>query len=181
MRKNEIRSLVMAALLAALDIVTTRTLFAQAFMPPGTFEVRVSLQFLWYGLAGWLLGPGWAIGSAVSGDLIGSMMNAGGTGTFFPGYTLTALVSGLACGMLLYKRQPRLWRALLASGAYCLLITLPLTSLWRSMTGEGVAAVSFETAFWVALPWRAALVAPYGLILAGVQKALDRPFGKLFL
>lgn len=178
MQRNELKSMIMAALFAALDIVTTMMLFSGgwAFLPPGSFTVRVSLQFLWYGLAGWLLGPGWALGSAVTGDLIRGMMNPGGSGVFFPGYTLTAAVSGIMFGFLLYKRTPRLWRALLATGLYCLLISLPLSALWSQMTG----GAAFWPALWTALPWRAALFAPYGFVLIGVQKTLEKPLGRYF-
>jgi len=175
-RKNEWRSMILAALFAALDIVTTRLLSGPGYyLPPGTYTVRISAQFLWYGLAGWLLGPGWAVGSAVTGDLIGSMMNPTGNGTFFPGYTLTAAASGLLCGLLLYKREPRAWRALLTSGLYCLGVALPQTSLWRDLTG----VMPFRPSLLMALPWRAALLVPYGIALLVAQKILQKPLGRL--
>ncbi len=79
-------------------------------------------------------------------------------------------------GFLLYKREPRLWRALLATGMYCLVITLPLNALWADQTG----IMQFWMAFWMTLPWRAALFAPYGLVLFAVQKALKKPLGRQF-
>jgi len=175
-KSGEIRNMVMAALFVALDIVTTRLFFADAFLPPGTTLVRVSLQFLCYGLAGWLIGPGWTMGAAATGDIVGSMMRAGGYGAIFPGVTLICALSGLVFGLLLYRQPPKLWRALTATGLYCLLIMLPLMPLVFNLQ----FGTPYWPTFWSSLPWRALLFAPYGIILFIVQKALNHPLRKVF-
>ncbi|MDR0293485.1 MAG: folate family ECF transporter S component [Oscillospiraceae bacterium] len=174
-RSNELRSLILAALFAGLDIVCTRLLPAY-YLPPGTFLVRVGLQFLVFALAGWTLGPGWAMGAAMVSDVVGVLINPTGTGQFFPGYTLTAGLSGLAYGLILHKRAPAFWRAVLSVAVHMLLIALPLTSLWFQMQGT---YPTFQASFRLALLWRAALVLPYALVLTALQKALNRPVGRL--
>ncbi|MCL2003643.1 MAG: folate family ECF transporter S component [Oscillospiraceae bacterium] len=173
---NEVRNMVLAALFAALDIVTTRLFFADAFLPPGTTLVRVSLQFLCYGLAGWLLGPGWTLGAAVTGDIVGSLIRAGGYGAVFPGVTLICALAGLTFGLILYRRPPKLWRALLATGLYCLLFLLPLMPLVFYLQ----YGTPYWPMFWASLPWRALLFAPYGIVLFLAMKALDAPLRKAF-
>jgi ECF transporter S component (folate family) len=171
-KKNlELRFLILAALFAALDIACTRLLPAY-FLPPGTFLVRVGLQFLVFALAGWTIGPAWAMGSAMAADLVGVLINPTGTGTFFPGYTLTAGMSGLMYGLILHRRAPKLWRAGAAAAVHMLVIALPLTSLWVSAQGF---FPDFWAPFWMALPWRALLVIPYTLLIFALQKALEKP------
>jgi ECF transporter S component (folate family) len=170
-KRFELRYLVLAALFAALDIVCTR-LLPPYFLPPGTFLVRVGLQFLVFALAGWTIGPAWAMGAAMSSDVVGVLINPTGTGQFFPGYTLTAGLSGLMYGFILYKRRPSLWRTGSAAAVHMLIIALPLTSLWMSMQG-------FYPDFWqsllLAAPWRAGLVIPHTLLIFALQKALEKP------
>ena len=174
-KRYELRALILAGLFAGLDIICTRLLPAY-YLPPGTFLVRAGLQAVIFGLAGWILGPGWAMGAAMASDVIGVLINPTGTGQFFPGYTLTAGLSGLMYGLILYKRRLGLLRAVLSAAAHMLLIALPLTSLWFLMQGY---YPTFWSSFWLAFPWRAALVLPYSLLLFGLQKALDKAVGKL--
>ena len=171
----ELRALVLAGLFAGLDVVCTRLLPAY-FLPPGTWLVRVGLQFLIFALAGWTIGPGWAMGAAMASDVVGVLINPTGTGQFFPGYTLTAGLSALVYGLFLHKRRPSYMRAVLAAAAHMLAVALPLTSLWSVTQGF---YPTFWSSFWLALPWRAALVLPYSLLIFGAQKALNKAVGKL--
>jgi ECF transporter S component (folate family) len=171
-KKNiDLRFLVLAALFAALDIACTR-LIPAFFLPPGTWLVRVGLQFLVFAIAGWTIGPGWAMGAAMAGDVVGVLINATGTGTFFPGYTLTAGMSALMYGLILHKRKPNFWRAGAAAAVHMLAVALPLTSLWMSMQGF---YPDFRSPFILALPWRAMLIVPHTLLIFGLQKALEKP------
>jgi ECF transporter S component (folate family) len=170
-KRIELRFLVLAALFAALDIVCTR-LLPPYFLPPGTFLIRVGLQFLVLALAGWTIGPGWAMGAAMAADIVGVLINPTGTGQFFPGYTLTAGMGGLMYGLVLYKRKPNIWRAGTAAALHMLIIALPLTSLWMMMQGF---YPDYWSSFWLALPWRAGLVIPHTLMIFAMQKALEKP------
>jgi ECF transporter S component (folate family) len=176
MNKNfELRNLILAGLFSGIAIICARILPVY-FLPPGTFLVRLDLQFLVFALAGWIIGPGWAMGAAMTADVIGVLINPTGTGQFFPGYTLTAGLSGLLYGLILHKRSPSYLRAVIAAAGHMLLIALPLTSLWFSMQGF---YEDFKLPFWAALPWRAALALPYSLLIYGTQKALDKAVNKL--
>lgn len=175
--KRDLFCLVIAAIFVAIEISSTRFIFANwAYLPPGTYMVRVSAQFLCYALCGWFVGPVWAMASAVAGDLIGVFINAGGGGSIFLGYTATAAISGLMFGFLLHKREPKLWRAILVLVIYQLVICLPLNSLWREITGF----MGFWECFKGSVLWRGLLVLPEALILVAVQYALRIPLKRGF-
>jgi ECF transporter S component (folate family) len=172
----ELRFLVLAALIASLEVVTVRILPLTYFMPTvPPFLVRVSLQPLWYALAGWLLGPGWAMGAAMVGDVAGTMINATGNAVFYPGFTLIAALNGLLFGFILFRQKYTMLRSLITVGLHQLLITLPLTAYFGTQAGW---YADFWIAFWAALPWRAAIIAPYALLIYGTQKALHKPLAR---
>ncbi len=168
MQKKEIRYLVMAALFVALDIVFTRFL---SFYPPTvpTFIVRISPQFLAHALCGWILGPWWAIGSAVAADLIGFFMFPSPF-PFFIGYTISAAMGGLVYGLLLHKKKVVLWRSVLAVAIAIYCFSIPLTALWNVILYQRGWVLIFANQ----LLWRTVFVPVYAIVLYMVQKALVR-------
>ena len=170
MYKKNLKFLILAAMFTALEVVTVRLLPLTYYLPPGTFEVRVSAQFLCYGLAGWLVGPWWGMGSAVAADLIGVFINPTGSGVFFPGYTLSAAIGGLLYGLFLYKKQPSIWRCLGAVASQTVICGLALGALWSSIYyGKGWLGMIITQ-----YPIRLLLIIPYALALLGLQNALPK-------
>lgn len=116
------KSLTFLALLIALNIVLGRML---SISTPIT---RISLSFLPVALGGMLLGPlgGAAVGGL--GDLLGALLFP--IGAYFPGYTLTAVISGAVFGLFLSQSPYRLrftMVSVLFNQAFC---SLFLNSLW---------------------------------------------------
>jgi ECF transporter S component (folate family) len=173
----ELRCLILAGLFAAFAIVCVR-LLPVYFLPPGTWLVRVDLQFLMFAMAGWIIGPGWALGAAMVSDVAGAMINPTGAGVFFPGYALTAGLSGLMYGLILHKRSGSFLRVCVAAAAHMLFVALPLNALWATMIMKD-SYPEFWPALWLSLPWRAALVLPYSVLIFGMQKLLNRAVAKL--
>lgn len=170
MSSRYLRALILAALFTAMEVVTVRLLPLVFYLPPGTFEVRVSMQFLWHGLSGALLGPWWALGGAVAADLLGTFLNPTGSGVFFPGYTLSAALGGLFYGFFLYKRPLRFWRCAAAVTAQTLVCGLALGALWSNILyRKGWLSVVF-----VQTPIRLALIAPYAIALFAVMRAIPK-------
>lgn len=164
---SKIQKLALAGLFVALDIVFAR--FLSFYLPPGTYTVRISPQFLAHALAGWLLGPWWALGSAVAGDLLGVVINTAGKAPHL-GYTLSAALTGVTYGLYLHRRPVRWWRCLLAVSTVILTISLFLTSVWNSqLYGSPVSAFIIA-----ALPWRALAIPVYSAVLFAAQKGLSR-------
>ena len=167
---SSVKKLTFAGLLVAIDVLFTRFL---AFYLPGDI-VRVSLQFLAHGLCGWILGPLWSLGSAVAGDLLGMAVNSAGR-AYLPGYTLSAALSGLLYGLILYKRKPGIIPAAAAVGCVTLFVSLGLNSLW--------SMVYFEKAWFGVVTLQASarviLFPVYSGILFAVQRGLAKPLGAI--
>lgn len=116
MPKRLIRTLTQVAFLMALEIVLTR------FFAIPTPIVRISLGFLPLAVIGMLHGPVWAGLAATLADLIGVFMFPSPTGsTFFPGFTLTALLVGVTYGALLHRKQD--WKRIVIA---VLIVSFPL-------------------------------------------------------
>ena len=116
--------LVLMALLVALQVVLGK------IVQINLVSKELNLGFLPVALAGALLGPIPAAVVGALGDLIGSLLFP--TGAYFPGFTLTSALVGLAYGLALHGMKPSWVRVIIAavSGA---VINLLLNSLWLSM------------------------------------------------
>ncbi len=172
MRRTYVLKLALAGMFIALDIVFSRFLYA--YLPPGFHEVRVSPQFLAYALAGWILGPVWAIGCAVAGDVLGMLINSAGL-PILPGYMLSAALTGLVYAVCLYRRPVSAWRCLLAVAVSTLVISLCLGSLWAVLyyTQDHTTAM-WLTKLLAALPWRLMCIPIYAVGVFLVQRGLSR-------
>lgn len=122
-QKNGItlRQLTVSALLIALDVVFTRVLAIN------TPLMKIGLGFTAVAVSAMLYGPLWAALTAGLGDLIGALMFP--TGAYFPGFTLTAALTGLIFGLFLYRREGKWLRAFLAALTNCFFVTLVLNTL----------------------------------------------------
>ena len=132
-------------LLTAVSIVLTRVL---GFVVPiaGVGALRLSFGEVPIMLAGCFCPAGGAL-TGLAADLIGYVINTHG-GPFFPGFTLSAALTGLIPGLLLYRKRSKL--SVLQVGAAVLftdLITgVLLNTLWLT--------IIFSQGFFVLLPMR---------------------------
>ena len=106
---RDIRVLTSAGLLSAIAIVLG------FFKIPLTQIIEIRFMVLPVAAAGWLFGP-------VVGGLVGIVADVGGylikpTGPFFPGFTITSMLSGVIFGCVLYRRRPTLLRIFTAQAA----------------------------------------------------------------
>ena len=116
-----LQQLTVSALLIALDVVFTRVLAIN------TPLMKIGLGFAAVALSAMLYGPLWAALTAALGDLIGALLFP--TGAYFPGFTLTAALTGLLFGLFLYRREKSWLRAFLAALTNSLFVTLVLNTL----------------------------------------------------
>jgi len=131
---HQLRVLVLTALLTALQIV------AMSFSVDVLPTLRVSFAFVFQAAAGMLFGPVVAAMQCVAADLIKSLLLP--TGAFFPGYTLTALLTGVVYGCFFYRARVTWPRALCAKGLVNVLLHIGLNTLWMAMTlNQGVWAI----------------------------------------
>ena len=113
------------ALLIALEIILTR------FLSINLQFLRIGFGFLPVALAAIMYGPVWAgIGYAI-GDVLGMLIFP--TGPYFPGFTLSALLTGIVYGLILYKKDVTWQRSLIACLIIAIFINLGIDTLWLSI------------------------------------------------
>ena len=94
MKNNNLKKLVLIAMLIALNIIFSRLISISAW------NFKISLTFITGLIAGYFYGPLWSAVVCGVGDLIGSLLFP--IGEYNPLFTLTAIVSGLIYGFFLY-------------------------------------------------------------------------------
>ncbi len=92
---------------------------------------QYNFGFLPIALAGALMGPAPAMIVGGLGDLLGAHLFP--AGAYFPGFTLTNILVGLACGLILHGRKPAWLRCIIAVAVSLAVINLLLNSLWLNM------------------------------------------------
>jgi ECF transporter S component (folate family) len=122
---SKIKKLVLASLLLAILIVVERLVSVQ------TQFLRISFAYVPIMLCAILLGPAWSAGVAALGDVIGMLLFP--KSAFFPGFTLSALLTGLIHGLFLYNTKDNrqfLLRVILSTLTVLIFVHTGLTSLW---------------------------------------------------
>ena len=84
--------------LVALEIVLARFCSIQAW------NLRIGFSFLPIAMASIRFGPIPAAMAASAADILGAVLFPT-TGAYFPGFTLTAFLTGVIFGLCLYRRQ----------------------------------------------------------------------------
>lgn len=102
--------------------------------------VRITFSFLPTALIGLLFGPWVGAVAATLSDLLGFIIG-GGVGGFFPGFTLSAFISGLAYGVFLHKKKITKKRVLMVVAFNTLFVNLTLNTLWLHILTQNPIAV----------------------------------------
>ena len=130
MKKVSVRKLSVMAMLMALNIVMAE--FAKFPIIPKVLEL--SFGFVPVAICGMLFGPVPAMLVSGAADVIGAIL-AGVE--FFPGFTLSAVLSGLFYGLFLHKPQASIWRIALAQLLVSLVVYAGCNTLWAYIMGYG--------------------------------------------
>lgn len=121
--------------------------------------LRIGFGFLPIAVLAILYGPVVAAVGYALADLIGAWLLP--TGQFFPGFTVSAILTGLIFGWILYKKEVTFARALIASALVCLLVNLLLNTWWLTfIIGKGFTVLLASRAVkeLVAIPVMAVLI-----------------------
>ena len=119
-----------ARTLAYLGVLTAMEIVLSRFLSINAWNIRIGFSFVPVALAGMLFGPVPAGLVAALGDILGATLFP--TGPFFPGFTLTAFLTGCVFGCFLHTRRT-LARTLTSVGINQLILSLLLNSLWISI------------------------------------------------
>lgn len=147
------RQLAVSALLVAADVLFARVIALN------TPIMKIGLGFAAIALCAMAYGPWWAAGVAALGDLLGSLLFP--TGAYFPGFTVSAAMTGVIFGLTLYRREARFASALAAAAANCVLVSFLLNSALISyISGNAYTAMLAARAVQLAvmLPMQCAVI-----------------------
>jgi ECF transporter S component (folate family) len=129
------RVLVFLSLLIAMDILLVHVI------PVIQVDIiRISFGFVPESFSSMLFGP-WigGLGAAVA-DVLGMIIAP--KGAYFPGFTLSALLTGILYGLFLYKRPKTLVRISLAVLCVTLFVDIGLNTYWLTiLMGKGYLAL----------------------------------------
>ncbi len=135
---KNVRTLAISAMLAAIN-----TVLGLSSIMIGDF-VKIGFSFLATGLAGILYGPITAGILGGLGDILNYLVKP--AGPFFPGFTLSAVLSGFIYGFFLYKKPVSIRRIFFARLIIVIFIDLALSTIWLSLLSG--------KAFFILLPMR---------------------------
>ena len=119
---DKLRTLTRVALCVANQVVLAR------FVAVTTPALRISFEFIPAALVAMLYGPWWAMGSCACADLLGALLFP--SGPYFPGFTLSAALTGLVLGLFLYPCRREWNRVLPAVLIVTLLVNICLGTYW---------------------------------------------------
>ena len=129
MQKNKgtfrVETITFTALLVALQVVLGNILQVPLM------EKQYNFGFLPIAAAGALLGAPAAMIVGGLGDFLGAHLFP--QGAYFPGFTLTNVLVGLVCGLVLHRRKPSIMRVIIAVVVSLVLINWPLNSFWLKL------------------------------------------------
>lgn len=122
--KLDTNSVVVIGGLIATEIVLSR------FASISAWNIKIGIGFIPLAIAAMLMGP-------IKGGIVGALADFLGAilfpiGAYFPGFTLTAFLTGAVYGIFLYKKQTVL-RISIAVGINQLVLSLLLNTLWISI------------------------------------------------
>ena len=123
--KDKLKILITVSVLIAMEIILGR------FFSFHTPIVRIGLGFVPIAICAMLYGPIWAGAAAALSDILGMMLFP--IGPYFPGFTLSAALSGIVFGLFLHKREGTNARIAGAVAINCLLISLLLSTYWLTI------------------------------------------------
>ena len=123
-KKLGARTVVYLGVLIALEIVLSR------FLSISAWNLKIGFSFVPVAAAAMLFGPLAAAVVGGIGDLLGAVLFP--IGPYFPGFTLTAALTGLTFGLFLHKKRSPL-RVLGAVAVVQLVLGLLLNTLWISV------------------------------------------------
>lgn len=131
---SKTKTIAFVGLLVSMEIIFTRFL---SFQTP---IIRIGFGFIPIAFSAVLFGP--VIGgiTAVLADVIGMMIFP--KGPYFPGFTLSAFLTGAAYGLFLFRKPVKIANIAKSVILITIFVDLGLNTLWLSMiTGDAAAAL----------------------------------------
>lgn len=160
-KKITTRQIVLCGMFIALDVV-----FSRFIVIPISSSQRISLQFIAHAVCGYYMGPIPSAIAMMASDVVGFLINSNGY-SFFPGYLLSAAISGIIYGLFLHGKPVKFLRTVVSVSLVTLVVTFFINNYWTS--------IFMSTRFWTvaitklpvtALYWPAACIITYIVLMA---------------
>ncbi len=133
-KKPSTQRLVVMAFLIAISVVLTR------FCSINTPIFRIGFGFLPCAFMGIMFGPIWAGVGYAAADVLGMVIFP--TGAYFPGFTVTAFITGVIYGIFYHNREVTLRSSILPNLIISIVLNLGLDTLWLMiLMGQGFLAL----------------------------------------
>ncbi|MDO5439950.1 MAG: folate family ECF transporter S component [Erysipelotrichaceae bacterium] len=136
MKKLTTKDIVLMSLLIGLNVVLSRILSIN------TWSIKIGFTFLTIYIAAYIYGVTGGVIVAAVGDIIGSLLFP--TGPYFPGFTLTSILTGLLFGLLL-KRNNDTKIIILTSIINEFIINLLINTFWIHYVSNASYVVLLST------------------------------------
>lgn len=166
---RDTKTLTLAAMLTAIGIILG------FFKLPINQFIEIRFGSLPVAMAGMLLGP-------IPAAVVGALVDIGGfivkpTGPFFPGFTISGIVTGLIFGFALYNKKPSVLRVFVAQVIYTIVVGLGMNTYWLSLL---YLKNGYIAALIMRLPKELIMIPVYTILYVIVLKSCER-FKYLFL
>ena len=137
-KKNTTQRLIIMAFMIAISVILTR------FCSINTPILRIGFGFMPCAIMGIMYGPLWAGAGYAIADVLGMMIFP--NGAYFPGFTLTAFLTGIVYGLFYHNNEVTIKSSILPNLIVSIVLNLILDTMWLMiLMGQG---------FWVLLPTR---------------------------
>ena len=129
-KKNTTQRLIIMAFLIAISVVLTR------FCSINTPILRIGFGFMPCAIMGIMYGPLWAGAGYAIADVLGMMIFP--NGAYFPGFTLTAFLTGVVYGLFYHNREITIKSSILPNLIVSFVLNLVLDTVWLMiLMGQG--------------------------------------------
>lgn len=134
MKNIKAKELVYLSVFISMTVILTRFLSIQ------TPIVRIGFTFIPIAISAIMFGPIFSGICAGLADIIGMLLFP--LGAYFPGFTLTAFLSGVIYGVFLYNKNVNIYRISAAVIIISVFVNLGLDTVWLWMiTRKGIMAI----------------------------------------
>ena len=154
-------------MLATLSVLIAMEIVLSRFLSISAWNTKIGFSFVPIVIAAMLYGPiaGGIVGAL--GDFIGAVLFP--IGAYFPGFTLTAFLTGAVFGLFLYK-QCSIPKVLAAVTINQCILSLCLNTLWISI----LYGSPYGALFVSRVPQTVILFAVQAVMIVAISKALPR-------
>lgn len=146
-------------------------IFANSTMALFGNMIKISINFLPIAIAAAMFGP---IGAALVGglgDILAFFINPASGGSYFPGFTLNGILTGIILGIFLYKNNVTIKTVLISWTINAVLIEVFLSGYWLYFIYGAGSGDTFWIYLWTRAISEAIKFVPSVLLIFAVGKA----------